>query len=487
MSPNHPAPETFDLQALAQTGEGVFLAHHDRIVDADEGCFVISGYTREELIALPSALAIVAPRERPRIAERLRRRLAGEPLDSQYESWIVHKDGHDVPVEIVVRLANPEEGRLLIFVRDLSRRRETGDFEDLFMRAPVGYHEIDAEGRITRVNDTELRLLGYARHEILGRHVWAIAQDPETVRLSVLRRLRAASAPEPIERAFRRKTGEILWMLVSSVHKRNDEGDVTGMRVILLDITDRKEADARRLQTQKLEAVARLAGGIAHDFNNLLTIVMGYAQSLTEALPPGSDEAQDAREIVGAAERAALLTTQLLAFSRQQSLSSGTIDLNRFIEAAEPLLAGHIKGGVTLRMLPCPSPALVTGDEPLLQQALLNIVLNAREALGGEGVIAVRVLADSPLPPGEKAAGRFHRIDVKDSGPGMSAEVRAHALEPFFSTKEIGQGSGLGLSAAYGLVRQMGGFLAVHSEPGKGSTVSILLPAVDPPKPPPAS
>jgi len=485
VSGNRALPETFDLQALAHVGEGVFLTHGARIVDADEGCAVISGYTREELIALPSVLELVAPRERPRIAERLKRRLAGEMLDSHYESWIVHKDGREVPVEVAVRLANPEEGRILVFVRDLSRGgQETDDFEDLFMRAPVGYHELDAEGRVTRVNDTELMLLGYARHEIIGRPVWTIALEPDAVRLSVLRRLRTASAPEPIERAFRRKSGEIIWMLVNSVHKRNADGDVVGMRVILLDITDRKEAEARRLQTQKLEAVARLAGGIAHDFNNLLTIVMGYAQSLTEALPAGSAEAQDAREIVAASERAALLTAQLLAFSRQQALSGATIDLNRFIELAEPLLARHLKAGVTLRTLPCPSPVLVTADGPLLQQALLNIVLNARDALGGKGVIAVRVLADSPLPPGEKAAGRFHRVDVKDGGRGMSAEVRAHAFDPFFSTKEIGQGSGLGLPAAYGLIRQMGGFLAVHSEPGKGSTVSILLPAADPDAPP---
>ncbi|HUF23377.1 MAG TPA: PAS domain S-box protein, partial [Vicinamibacterales bacterium] len=412
--------------------------------------------------------------------------LAGEMLEAQYKSWIVRKDGCEVPVEVAVRLANPEESRILVFVRDLSHRHATDDFEDLFMRAPVGYHEIDAEGRVTRVNDTELALFGYARHEMLGRHVWTIAQDPELVRLSVLRRLQSTSPPEPIERAFRRKSGDVVWMLVSSRHKRDEDGAVAGMRVILLDITDRKEADARRLQTQKLEAVSRLAGGIAHDFNNLLTIIMGYAQSLTEALPAQSAEAGDAREIVGAAERAALLTTQLLAFSRQQALPGATIDLNRFVEAAAPALARHMKGGITLRTLPSPASVLVTADEPLLHQALLNIVLNARDALGGEGVIAIRVLADSPLPPGEKAAGRFHRVDVKDSGAGMSPDVRAHALDPFFSTKEIGQGSGLGLSAAYGLIRQMGGFLAVHSEPGTGSTVSILLPAADPEKPAPA-
>lgn len=456
----------------------MFLTRGARIVQADEGCTVISGYTLDELIALPSVTDIVVPRERALIADRMRRRLAGEMLETHYESAILHKHGYEVPVEVAVRLADARDGRVLVFVRDISsRKHEERDLEDLFMNAPVAYHEIDMAGRITRVNDTELALLGYGRDELLGRPVWELAQDPELTRQSVLHRLQSLAPPPPTERMFQRKTGEPLWMLINSQHKRSAGGEVVGMRVILLDITRRKASDARLLEAQKMEAVGRLAGGIAHEFNNLLTIIMGYAQALTDTLPSGSGEAADAREIRSAAQRAADLTQQLLAFSRQQPAAITTLDLNHLVDSFAPIAARLAGAGIQVGTRLAPAPALVAADENQLRQVLLSLVLNARDAMPSGGTLTFAVTAGGDAPRGSGAPGRFHRVDVTDTGAGMSPEVRAHAFEPFFTTKPTGLGTGMGLATAYGLIQQAGGYAAVRSESGAGTTVSLWLPA----------
>jgi two-component system, cell cycle sensor histidine kinase and response regulator CckA len=254
-----------------------------------------------------------------------------------------------------------------------------------------------------------------------------------------------------------------------------------GLAVIAL-----REREAQLKQAQRMEAVGRLAGGIAHDFNNLLTAISGYAELLLMRLPMGDPGRQDGEEILRAAERAATLTRQLLAFSRRQVLQPRPVDLNTTVRGTERLLRRLIGEDVQIHLeLAADLPAAVV-DPGQIEQVLVNLAVNARDAMPGGGVLRIatglrRLGASSddlrrelPTPH-----GTFVELLVEDSGMGMSEEVRERIFEPFFTTKEDGRGTGLGLSTVYGIVEQSGGTILVDSAPGMGTRFSVLLPTAE--------
>jgi nitrogen-specific signal transduction histidine kinase/CheY-like chemotaxis protein len=247
--------------------------------------------------------------------------------------------------------------------------------------------------------------------------------------------------------------------------------------------------DERLIQAEKIESIGRLAGGIAHDFNNLLTAILGYAELLLDRHGEGDADRPDLLQIQNAGQRAAALTHQLLAFSRKQMLLPKDVDLNETIAGLQTMLARLIREDITLTCIPAPEPAMVRVDPVQIEQAILNLVLNARDALPGGGVIRLEVarvtpprlqvdvagVADpGPVPP----AGECIRLRVIDNGVGISPETRKHLFEPFFTTKTLGKGTGLGLASVYGIVRQSNGFIVVDSQPGAGSTFTMYFPAV---------
>ena len=249
------------------------------------------------------------------------------------------------------------------------------------------------------------------------------------------------------------------------------------------DVTDRRQIEERMVQAEKIESVGRLAGGVAHDFNNLLTAILGYTELLLSARPEGDPDRADLQEIQKAGQRAAALTQQLLAYSRKQVLMPKDVDLNRTVADMRSMLARAVREDVRLVCDLAAEPALVRIDRVQFEQVILNLVLNARDAMpeGGEVRLEVtRVRLDgSELPPDYQGrSASFVRVRVVDNGVGISPEVKAHLFEPFFTTKDIGKGSGLGLASVYGVVRQSNGFITVSSEPGKGSTFSMHFPAV---------
>ena len=497
--------------ALDALGEGVIVIEGTRIVFADAGAARISGYSEAALFALPSVLAIIAPDHRATIAERLGQRLRGEPLETRYESAIVHRAGHAVPVEIAVHLQDAAAGRLLVFVRDISPRvrlEEERDrltagtvaaYEDLFERAPVAYHELDLDGRITRVNATELALFGYARHEMLGRHVWEFSADPGEVERVVRARL-AGHARPPTERAFVRKGGTTFWGWVQVREMRDERGALTGLRAATTDTTELRQAqgalraseerrlaerrrlEAQLLQAQKMEAIGRFAGGVAHDFNNLLTVIAGYAEMLADDLPRGSQAADDMREILAATSRATTMTKQLLAFSRKQVLQLRPLDLNAAVRAVAPMLQRLIGEDVQLTVRPAAAPLCIEADDTQLQQVLLNLATNARDAMPGGGALLLETAPAAALPPfataeAVSAEGEgWARLTVGDTGCGMDEATRALIFEPFFTTKPPDQGTGLGLATSYGIVQQLQGHIFVDSEPDRGTTFSLFFP-----------
>jgi two-component system, cell cycle sensor histidine kinase and response regulator CckA len=253
-----------------------------------------------------------------------------------------------------------------------------------------------------------------------------------------------------------------------------------------LDVTDKKDLEEQLRQAQKMEAVGRLAGGIAHDFNNLLTAITGYSELLLERVADKPDLAADLEQIKKAGDRAAQLTSQLLAFSRKQPIAPRILDLNQVIGDLEKMLGRVIGEDVALEITAAPSLGLTKADPSQVEQVLMNLVVNARDAMPRGGKLNIRTanaVIDSAFARRNVGAvpGRYVSLTVTDSGCGMKPDVLARAFEPFFTTKAIGKGTGLGLSTVYGIVRQNGGYMNVDSAPGKGTTFTIYWPLVDEP------
>jgi PAS domain S-box-containing protein len=252
---------------------------------------------------------------------------------------------------------------------------------------------------------------------------------------------------------------------------------------IARDITDRRLLEERLMQAEKIESVGRLAGGIAHDFNNLLTAILGYTELLLSARGETDPERRELEEIQKAGRRAASLTQQLLAFSRKQVLLPKDVDLNQTVTGLQGLLTRLIREDITLACDFAPTAAMIRIDPTQLEQAILNLVLNARDALPSGGEIRLEVAQvrrsqlDMPLEQ-TSSSDDYVRLRVIDNGVGISPAVRAHLFEPFFTTKEVGKGTGLGLASVYGIVRQSNGFITVESEPDAGSVFAMHFPAV---------
>ncbi|MGE0704088.1 MAG: PAS domain S-box protein, partial [Vicinamibacterales bacterium] len=246
---------------------------------------------------------------------------------------------------------------------------------------------------------------------------------------------------------------------------------------IARDVTERRRIEERLMQSEKIESVGRLAGGIAHDFNNLLTAILGYTELLIDTQQFEGTARSDLEEILKAGRRAASLTQKLLAYGRKQLLLPQKVDLNRVVTELREMLSRLIREDIDLTLDLAEEPAPVQIDTAQLDQVIMNLVLNARDALPGGGAIRLEVarvqLTAAEIPVDQPAHGiNYVRLRVSDNGVGMSDEVRAHLFEPFFTTKDVGKGTGLGLASVYGIVRQSHGFIAVESEPGRGSTIT---------------
>ena len=285
----------------------------------------------------------------------------------------------------------------------------------------------------------------------------------------------------PTEFRLVTRDGRVVWVYADAAYVRDAEGRPLSIQGFLVDITERKRLEEELRQAQRLEAVGRVAGGIAHDFNNLLTVIFGWARFLLQGLASDDVKHEGAEQILDASKRAAALTQQLLAFSRRQVLRPQPLDLNRVVRDMERLLERVIGEDILLVTELDPALGTVKADQGQLEQVILNLAVNARDAMpaGGRLTIAtgtVEHMAAEPRDEAESPSGPYVTLTVSDTGHGMDEETRVHAFEPFFTTKETGRGTGLGLATVYGIVLQSGGVISVDSDPGQGATFTIQLP-----------
>ncbi len=280
---------------------------------------------------------------------------------------------------------------------------------------------------------------------------------------------------ESVLRHFR--TGEVIPMQVSTFLARDAEGKPLCFASVQHDLRETKRLEGELRQAQKMEALGRLAGGVAHDFNNLLTVILSYCSMLSNTMEPTSRAAKDVQQIDRAGQRAAQLTRQLLAFSRRQVLEPKPLDLAVAVLAMEPMIRRLVDEDIELRIVVCGDGAFVLADAGQFEQVVMNLVVNARDAMPGGGVLIVEI-ARAQLP-----AGAFYSLGVTDTGSGIDEQTRAHLFEPFFTTKERGKGTGLGLSTVMGIVEQSGGHVTVDSELGSGTTFRVFLRAIAGPMP----
>ncbi|MEO7036750.1 MAG: PAS domain-containing protein [Polyangiaceae bacterium] len=267
---------------------------------------------------------------------------------------------------------------------------------------------------------------------------------------------------------------------VTATPLRDPSGTVTGAIALLRDVTQQRNLEQQLAQSQKMEAIGQLAGGVAHDFNNLLTVIVGCGELALEDFDPADSRRINVVEVLAAARHATLLTQQLLAFSRRQVVQRTPLQLNDIVAGMNSLLCRLIGSHIELLTVLRPDLSLVTADQSQLEQVVLNLVVNARDAMADGGLLRVEtdelVLSDAAAVDWGAPPGRFVALTVTDTGSGMSEETRKRLFEPFFTTKELGKGTGLGLSTVYGIVRQSGGFIRVNSAPGQGTEFRILLP-----------
>ena len=343
----------------------------------------------------------------------------------------------------------------------------------------------NTNGDIEYVNPAFTSITGYRREEVLGRNPRILKSDRQD--LTFYHQLWATISdgqPWHGELINRRKDGMDYVEEMNITPVRDASGKVIHYIATKQDVTERKALQVRFQQAAKMEAVGRLAGGVAHDFNNHLTVINGYCELLMDKFRSDKEAGAYLKEVKDAGERAASLTRQLLAFSRLQVLAPQVLDLNDVVSNVEKMLRRLIGEDLKLRTVLAPSLWQVKADRGQIEQVIMNLVVNARDAMphGGEIVIeTANVELDSDyarIHPGS-SPGPYMMLAVSDTGIGMSAETQAHVFEPFFTTKEQGKGTGLGLAMVYGTVKQSGGYIWVLSEPGQGTTFRIYLPRVD--------
>ena len=373
---------------------------------------------------------------------------------------------------------------------DRALRASEERFRATFEQLAVGIAHVAPDGRWIEVNQRLLDIVGYTREELLSRTFQDITYPPdlETDLDFVHQMLEGRISTYSMQKRYVKKDDSLLWIELTVSLVRNEAGEPKYFISVIQDIDARKKAERvideiseQLRQSQKMEAVGRLAGGVAHDFNNVLSVILGRGELVLQQLKEPDPAREEVSEVVAAAERAAALTRQLLAFSRQQVLQPAVADLGEVVRSMGKMIARLIGEDIEVRILTGASLGRVLVDRSQVEQVILNLVVNARDAMPRGGVLTletanVDIDASNAAEHVESAAGPYVVLTVTDTGTGMDPGTQAHMFEPFFTTKARDKGTGLGLSMVFGTVSQSGGHIRVSSEPGRGTTFKLYFP-----------
>ncbi|OKO72433.1 histidine kinase [Bradyrhizobium sp. NAS80.1] len=494
---------SLELLINAIVDYAIFMLDADGVVKTwNTGAERLKGYSADEIIGRPFSV-FYTPEDREKKLPEIALATAGEMGRFASEGWRVRKDGTRFWALVVLDAIRDEAGQLLGFAkvtRDITERQQAHhellESERRYRRlveAVVDYaiFQLDASGHIATWNPGAQRIKGYAPDEIIGRHFSAF-YTPEDLEKDVpATALKQAAEHGRFEtEGWRmRKDGTRFWASVVIDRITDESGAIIGFAKVTRDLTDRKRAqdDLKRVQeqlaaSQKLEAVGQLSGGIAHDFNNLLMIVLGNLENAerNSRNVGGPNLHRALTNAKRAAQRAAALTSRLLAFSRRQALDPKPINLNKFLSGLEDFLQRTLGERIEVQTVGGAGLWQIEADVNHLESAIVNLAINARDAMPDGGkltVEATNVSADEEYfrANPEVAPGQYVVICVSDTGTGMSLDVLHHAFEPFFTTKEPGEGTGLGLSQVYGFVKQSGGNVKIYSELGEGTSIRMYF------------
>ncbi|MDZ4185480.1 MAG: PAS domain S-box protein [Desulfuromonadales bacterium] len=471
-----------------EASDAIFIVDQAGIilVANDEACLRY-GFSHGEVIGRPMA-EFDATEESDFVAKRLAEVMSRGA--ATFESKHRRKDAAPLPVEVNARAIIFEDKKVILAVaRDISeRKRNEAHLRKLSIAVeqnPASILITDINGIIEYVNPHFTTLTGYSLEEAVGQTP-RILTSGETGREAYEELWQTILSGGEWRGEFhnRKKNGELYWEEALIAPIRDEAGTITHFIAIKEDISERKELEGQLRHVQKMDAIGQLAGGVAHDFNNILTAVIGYASIMHIKLPANSPLKKNAEQIMETAERGALLTQGLLAFSRKQVSNPRVIDLNEIPRRIEQLLNRLISEDTSLRLAPTSCPLPIVADSVEIEQVLMNLTTNARDALpaGGKIVISTTALTLDPAAAqarGFLQPGDYALLNFTDNGQGMDQEIVKRIFEPFYTTKEVGKGTGLGLSIVYGIIKKHQGYILCHSGVDSGTTFEIYFPLVN--------
>jgi PAS domain S-box-containing protein len=462
---------------------------HGTVLDVNPAACRLHGVTREELIG-KKVFDLVPPDQGEQVARDFQALVEGRR--QQVEGASRTQDGRAVPVEVrASRIKYAAQEAVLLHVHDITDRKLAEAvlrssemlFHSVWENSVDGMRLTDENGTIVAVNDAFCKLVGLRREDLEGKPFTVIFADSELsgrMLEEFRQRFRDRIVEKQRERRLRLHNGNVV-----TLEHTNSFVEFHGQPSLLLgqfrDLTAQKRLEEQLRQSQKMEAIGQLAGGVAHNFNNLLTVIHGHASLLLASASLAGISAKSVQQISQAAERAAGLTRQLLAFGRRQVMQPRQLDMNEVVGNMTKMLGRILGEDIALQLRYSPQPALVQADAGMMEQVLLNLAVNARDAMPKGGLLAIKIspvnvdaihTAEHP----EACVGNYVCLSVTDTGCGIPPENLRRIFEPFFTTKEVGKGTGLGLATVYGIVKQHQGWIEVESEVGRGTAFKVFIP-----------